>query len=498
MEKEHGQTHSGGPSGQRLSSTLLGPFQQTDSDQDKRLAVAQSKSSISGGAPKVLLGTESILSNQVVTFLGIKAVHSLCHQFHLRLNPIPNGSFSVVGEWECIDAMNDKILKLLAKERTSAAFSLVFPDTMSSPNIYGSQEASSTKMDVDQAGAATLNTFQINKITFDLASLVASLQLENIKAECKVEFKSDLLQNEAVLVTVVGTGAGSDVARGFSSLQILYSEVSNNMGETHIEVGANDDVSSLKSYPWAEKGIMLLHNESGRKFTLIGLKTMLQPAEQEAHSLLKIGQSKDKTTLGKGKSGTRTSSGDSTGLGADGNCPICMQRMTKPRKLPCGHHFCKSCIGQWEKQRPVCPVCNKPFGVITGNQPTNATMHVVTSPNPLPGLPANTGTITITYDVPHGIQGSEHPNPGKPYAGTRRTAYLPNTQQGRELFDLLRKAFKARLIFTVGRSITSGCDNAVTWNDIHHKTSRSPGPYGYPDPTYLERLRKDLKAKGIE
>lgn len=232
---------------------------------------------------------------------------------------------------------------------------------------------------------------------------MASLTLGRIKEECKVEFKCALIQNEAVLVTVMGTGADSDVARGFSSLQNLYSEVSNNMGETRIEVGANDDVSSLKSYPWAEKGVIILHNESGRRFTLIGLKTMLQYAEQKAHSLLKIGQSKDKTTPGKGKSGTRTSSGDSTGLGADGNCSICMQGMTKPKKLPCGHHFCKSCIGQWEKQRPVYLVCNKPFGVITGNQPANATMHVDTSPNPLPDLPANTGTITITitYDVPH-------------------------------------------------------------------------------------------------
>jgi len=51
----------------------------------------------------------------------------------------------------------------------------------------------------------------------------------------------------------------------------------------------------------------------------------------------------------------------------------------------------------------------------------------------------------------------------------------------------------------VGRSITTGNDNTVVWNDIHHKTSMTGGPtsYGYPDPGYLNRVIEDLKAKGI-
>ena len=69
-----------------------------------------------------------------------------------------------------------------------------------------------------------------------------------------------------------------------------------------------------------------------------------------------------------------------------------------------------------------------------------------------------------------------HPNPGKPFDGTVRTAFLPDTAEGREVCDLLKKAFDAGLIFTVGRSITTGADNVVVWNDIHHKTSYV-GPY---------------------
>ena len=66
-----------------------------------------------------------------------------------------------------------------------------------------------------------------------------------------------------------------------------------------------------------------------------------------------------------------------------------------------------------------------------------------------------------------------HPNPGKLFKGTRRTAYLPATAEGEEICKLLREAFNAGLIFTIGKSHTTGEDNVVIWNDIHHKTSRT-------------------------
>ena len=55
-------------------------------------------------------------------------------------------------------------------------------------------------------------------------------------------------------------------------------------------------------------------------------------------------------------------------------------------------------------------------------------------------------------------------------------AYLPNTPEGVEVFHLLKKAFTARMIFTVGKSVATGRENTVVWNDIHHKTSMSGGP----------------------
>jgi hypothetical protein len=56
-----------------------------------------------------------------------------------------------------------------------------------------------------------------------------------------------------------------------------------------------------------------------------------------------------------------------------------------------------------------------------------------------------------------------------------RRAYLPDNHDGRHVLKLLEKAFELRQIFTVGQSRTTGQDNVVTWNDIHHKTHYSGG-----------------------
>ena len=72
-----------------------------------------------------------------------------------------------------------------------------------------------------------------------------------------------------------------------------------------------------------------------------------------------------------------------------------------------------------------------------------------------------------------------HPNPGKPYIGVSRTAYLPASPKGKKVLKLLKEAFDAKVVFTVGRSVTSGVDNIVTWNDIHHKTNKYGGPQAY-------------------
>ena len=163
-------------------------------------------------------------------------------------------------------------------------------------------------------------------------------------------------------------------------------------------------------------------------------------------------------------------------------CPICFDNLKdKPPTAVttckrCKQAFCKGCLDEALKHKPYCPTCTVPLRKVTGNQPLGGTMMIHTyTRQKLPGY-EKYGTIQIHYDIPSGRQGKEHPNPGHHFNGTSRTAYVPDSPEGRKVARLLKKAFDARLIFTIGTSHTSGATNAVVWNDIHHKTSTQGGP----------------------
>ncbi|CAL8401602.1 unnamed protein product [Arctogadus glacialis] len=180
-------------------------------------------------------------------------------------------------------------------------------------------------------------------------------------------------------------------------------------------------------------------------------------------------------------------------------CPVCMDQITNRTTLPCNHALCKECLENLvTKMGPTCPICKALFGEMTGDQP-DGRMTYETQHYSLPGFQGQ-GNIMIKYEIYPGKQTARHPNPGRPHYGTQRSAYLPDNGEGREVLRLLRRAFDKRLIFTVGTSRTSGSEDQVTWNDIHHKTNISGGPasFGYPDPDYLRRVKEELKAKGIE
>lgn len=103
------------------------------------------------------------------------------------------------------------------------------------------------------------------------------------------------------------------------------------------------------------------------------------------------------------------------------------------------------------------------------------------------------GTIVINYSMASGKRGDIQ------FPGTHRTAYLPDNKEGNEVLNLLDEAFKRKLIFTIGRSVTTGRDNQIVWNGIHHKTNTAGGSshFGYPDPTYFSRVKLELAAKGV-
>ncbi|XP_078587612.1 uncharacterized protein LOC144868824 isoform X2 [Branchiostoma floridae x Branchiostoma japonicum] len=190
-----------------------------------------------------------------------------------------------------------------------------------------------------------------------------------------------------------------------------------------------------------------------------------------------------------------TSNGDD----ATGDCAICMSAITDPKSLPCKHTFCRACIDKALSYKSQCPMCNTIVGELKGNQPPGRMEWEIYHGTQLSGY-EGCGAIMVRYYFPDGTQGPDHPNPGRWFRGTARRAYLPNNVEGRELVQLLKRAFDNRLVFTIGTSVTTGATDTVVWNDIHHKTNVSGGAsdYGYPDPGYLTRLREELAAKGIK
>uniref|UniRef100_A0A452UVW7 E3 ubiquitin-protein ligase n=1 Tax=Ursus maritimus TaxID=29073 RepID=A0A452UVW7_URSMA len=204
----------------------------------------------------------------------------------------------------------------------------------------------------------------------------------------------------------------------------------------------------------------------------------------------------------------------------DEDCTICMERLTAPSgykglqptvkpdlvgKLSrCGHVYHIYCLvamyNNGNKDGSLqCPTCKTIYGVKTGTQPPGK-MEYHLIPHSLPGHP-DCKTIRIVYSIPPGIQGPEHPNPGKSFSarGFPRHCYLPDSEKGRKVLKLLLVAWDRRLIFAIGTSSTTGESDTVIWNEVHHKTefgSNLTG-HGYPDANYLDNVLAELAAQGI-
>ncbi|XP_026777844.1 probable E3 ubiquitin-protein ligase DTX2 isoform X2 [Pangasianodon hypophthalmus] len=207
----------------------------------------------------------------------------------------------------------------------------------------------------------------------------------------------------------------------------------------------------------------------------------------------------------------------------DEDCMICMERLSCPsgydspeggsqalqpstvgKFTKCGHTLHMLCMlamyNNGNKDGSLqCPSCKTIYGEKTGTQPKGK-MEIYSIPQSLPGHP-DCGTIQIIYNIPPGIQGAEHPNPGQPYTcrGFPRFCFLPDNDKGRKVLELLKVAWTRRLIFTVGTSNTTGEPDTVVWNEIHHKTEMmsNVSGHGYPDPNYLDNVLAELAAQGV-
>lgn len=186
----------------------------------------------------------------------------------------------------------------------------------------------------------------------------------------------------------------------------------------------------------------------------------------------------------------------------EGTCPICGDDLAQDAcsVKRCGHHFHAECaLKSFAACGNKCPACNAILGPLIGPQPEGRMMIDFMRTIKLEGEDPDAGVFVITYIFLDGVQDERHPAKGMRYAGTSRRAFLPACSKGQKFLRRMMQAWDARQLFNVGRSLTTGKDNCVIWNTIHHKTSFQGGPYNfaYPDPGYFERLDSELNAIGI-
>jgi len=142
--------------------------------------------------------------------------------------------------------------------------------------------------------------------------------------------------------------------------------------------------------------------------------------------------------------------------------------------LKCNHRFHLNCIKVLlENQGPrnqtlLCPDCGQVQKDNLGTMPENGTMSFKVIPKGLPGF-EDYHSIQITYNFQNGTQSPKHPTPGQPFyaIGFPKTAFLPDTEQGRSVLSMLEKAFNLGHTFMVNQT------GDIVWGNIPHRTEFS-------------------------
>ena len=138
--------------------------------------------------------------------------------------------------------------------------------------------------------------------------------------------------------------------------------------------------------------------------------------------------------------------------------------------LRCQHRFHLNCVRALldNNQTPNinCPECGRLQTDNLGTMPENGTMAYKVVPKGLPGF-EDYHSIQITYNFQNGTQSPKHPAPGKPFfaIGFPKTAFLPDTEQGRGILEMLEKSFNLGHTFRIDNE---GGD--IVWGAIPHRT----------------------------
>ena len=180
-------------------------------------------------------------------------------------------------------------------------------------------------------------------------------------------------------------------------------------------------------------------------------------------------------------------------LHPEDTCHICSLSLHKPGghdpypELPssvisllrCQHRFHLNCVRVVVDNNPAavtsqslrCPECGRLQRDVLGTMPENGTMSYKVIPKGLPGFD-NYHSIQITYNFQNGTQSPKHPSPGAPYfaIGFPKTAFLPDTEQGRTILEMLEKSFN------LGHTFVVDAGGDIVWGDIPHRTEFGGDP----------------------
>eukprot|EP00731_Ephydatia_muelleri_P020703 Em0013g430a len=171
--------------------------------------------------------------------------------------------------------------------------------------------------------------------------------------------------------------------------------------------------------------------------------------------------------------------------------PIAMEKSDGALVQGDGSLKCKSATNGGSSSSSCHDMGTGTLDKLMGNQPPG-TMSIRQYRWSLPGY-EGCGTILIAYDIPDGIQGPEHPSPGARFYGTTRSAYLPDNAEGREVLAMFGHLLWLHLQKTLFEAAT---ESVGSKDDIHCRHLRYNW-YGYPDATYLRRVKQELASRGI-
>uniref|UniRef100_A0AAQ4R719 E3 ubiquitin-protein ligase n=1 Tax=Gasterosteus aculeatus aculeatus TaxID=481459 RepID=A0AAQ4R719_GASAC len=158
----------------------------------------------------------------------------------------------------------------------------------------------------------------------------------------------------------------------------------------------------------------------------------------------------------------------SLGAAVLGSICVCCEIEAVTIKTKCGATMCSTCR---DTLHIPCRVCQEAEATTRGikGQMSYSKLNIT-----VPGHKKDSA-IKITYCIPDGIQGENHPSPGEAFQGGVFEAFLPDSERTRTLLPRLEEAFRQGLIFTV-----IGVDTGAraSWDGIPHKTTLHGGKSG--------------------